>query len=100
MSNGTSQHILSTSANLLGFCLFVLTSIHLSDSSKKSYINEFTSIIALLLIVSVIFSFLSIRAKKIENEIKYENIADFFFFVSIIGIFLIIIFMIIKYWSI
>lgn len=100
MANTTSQHILSTSANLLGFCLFVLTSIHLNNASKNTLIDELTSVVALFLIVSVIFSFLSIRTDNTENEEKYENIADWFFLFSIVGILFVIVFMVIKYWSI
>ncbi|MDD2368653.1 MAG: hypothetical protein PHQ90_05070 [Sulfuricurvum sp.] len=98
MANSTSQHILSTSANLLGFCLFVITSIHINNASKNNLIDEFTSIIALLLVGSVIFSFLSIRTQDVQKEEKLENIADQFFFISIIGILFIILFMVIKYW--
>jgi len=35
MSNKTSQHILGTSANLIGFCLFIITSLHLTKKMKK-----------------------------------------------------------------
>lgn len=100
MANTTSQHILSTSTNLLGFCLFVLTSIHLNNASKDTLVDELTSVVALFLIVSVIFSFLSIRTEDLEKEKKYENIADWFFFIAIIGILFVIVFMVIKYWSI
>jgi len=100
MANTTSQHILSTSTNLLGFCLFVLTSIHLNNASKDTLVDELTSIVALFLIVSVIFSFLSIRTDDPNKEKKYENIADWFFFIAIIGILFVIVFMVIKYWSI
>ncbi|MDD2266473.1 hypothetical protein [Sulfuricurvum sp.] len=98
MANSTSQHILSTSANLLGFCLFVITSIHINNASKNNFIDEFTSVIALLLVGSVIFLFLSIRTQDIQKEEKLENIADKFFFIAIIGILFIILFMVIKYW--
>lgn len=97
MANNTSQHILSTSSNLLGFCLFVITSIHINNAFKNSLIDEFTSIIALFLSVSVIFSFLSIRTNDIKKEEKLENIADIFFFISIIGILFIILYMIIEH---
>ena len=31
MANNTSQHILNSSASLLGFCLFVITSLHITN---------------------------------------------------------------------
>lgn len=39
MANNTSQHILSTAANLLGFCLFVITSIHISNKSEAGLVD-------------------------------------------------------------
>lgn len=52
MANKTSQHILGTSANLLGFCLFIITSLHLTNHAENSLIDEFTAIIALFLTIS------------------------------------------------
>jgi len=98
MANTTSQHILGTSANLLGFCLFVITSLHATNSSKNSLIDEYTSIIALLLTASSFLSFLSIKTQDIKKEQYLEKIADKLFFVSLIGIFGIIVYMVVKYW--
>lgn len=100
MSNKTSQHILNTSANLLGFCLIVITSLHMTNSTKGNLIDEFTSVIALLLTVSSFFSFLSIKSQNSKREQKLENIADNFFLISIIGILAIILFMVKTYWLI
>ncbi len=91
MGNNTSQHILSTSANLLGFCLFVITSLHISNFSEASIIDELTSVIAILLICSCLFSFNSIRTKNQKREMIMESIADYLFYVSLIGILIIII---------
>jgi hypothetical protein len=54
MANKTSKHILATAANLLGFCLFIITSLHLTNKSENNLIDEFTSII------------LSINLKKLQ----------------------------------
>lgn len=97
MSNNTSQHILSTAANLLGFCLFVITTFHVTNASQTSLIDEFTSLIALLLSFSCFFSFLSIRSKKELNERKYETIADYLFVVSLVGIVVIIFLLVFKF---
>jgi hypothetical protein len=96
MANKTSQHILSTSANLLGFCLFIITALHLSDANETSLIDEFTSVIAILLIISSVFSFVSIRTKNSKKEIVLETIADYFFLGSLVGIFIVIIFILIN----
>jgi hypothetical protein len=91
MANKTSQHILSTSANLLGFCLFVITSLHVSDKAESSIIDELTSVIALLLTFSCFFSFISIRIENKKYEVQLETIADYLFIGSLTGIFIILI---------
>ena len=91
MANHTSQHILSTSANLLGFCLIVLTSLHISDKTAMGFLDEFTSVVAVLLIISCLFSFISIRSSVKERELLLEKIADYFFITSLIGILIIIV---------
>ena len=90
MANTTSQHILNTSANLLGFCLFVITSLHITNTAETTKIDEFTSVIALLLTFSCIFSFASIRTTNPKRELRLETIADYLFMASLIGILIII----------
>jgi hypothetical protein len=97
MPNNTSQHILNTSANLLGFCLFVITSLHISNSTESSIIDEFTSVIALLLTFSCMLSFLSIRTQSKLREQRLEAFADYLFFISLVGIFIIILFIALKF---
>ena len=91
MANNTSSHILSTAANLLGFCLFVITSIHISNKAELSFIDEFTSVVAVLLIFSCFFSFYSIRTNDEMVEKKLETIADYFFMIALVGILLIVV---------
>jgi len=98
VANKTSQHILSTAANLLGFCLFIITSFHLTDRSENSLIDEFTSVVALALTISSVFSFLSIRSDDARREVRLESVADIFFIISLAGIFLIIVFITLKFW--
>jgi hypothetical protein len=90
MSNTTSQHILNTSANLLGFCLFVITSLHFTDKAESSIIDELTSGIAILLTISCLFSFFSIRTSKHIIEKRLETVADYLFIISLLGILIII----------
>ena len=90
MANNTSQHILNTSATLLGFCLFVITSLHISNKIETHAIDEFTSLIAILLTFSCVFSFVSIRTKNSSKERRLETIADYFFVASLLGILIII----------
>ena len=99
MANKTSQHILATAANLLGFCLFIITSLHLSNQSENNLIDEFTSVVALCLTISCVLSFISLRTENKKREYEMEKIADYLFILSLIGIFGIIIFIIINFWN-
>ncbi|MBN2237252.1 MAG: hypothetical protein JW729_06810 [Bacteroidales bacterium] len=99
MANKTSQHILGTSANLLGFCLFVITSLHVLDKAELSIIDELTSLVALFLTLSSVLSFVSIRTDNMRYEFKLEQIADYLFLISLIGILGIIIFITINFWA-
>jgi hypothetical protein len=92
MANTTSQHILSTSANLLGFCLFVITAFHIDNSIELHYIDDLTIVVALLLSISCLFSFAAIRTKNEDKEKRWETIADYFFIVALVGIMIIIVF--------
>lgn len=99
MANKTSHHILSTSANLLGFCLIVLTSLHLTDSTDNHILDELTSVIALLLTASTLLSFLSLRAAHAKKEELLERIADGLFLISLLGIIGIISFILFHFWQ-
>jgi len=90
MANNTSQHILNTSANLLGFCLFVITSLKLANRAEGIWIDGFTSVVALLLTISCFFSFFSIKTKNPLKEGRFESVANYFFIVSLTGILAII----------
>jgi hypothetical protein len=93
MQNKTSQHILSTAANLLGFCLVVTTSLHITNQAQTSHIDEFATVVGTLLIFSCFFSFFSIKSHNIIRQLKYEKVADYLFIFSLIGILLIILFL-------
>lgn len=97
MANNTSQHILSTAANLLGFCLFVITSIHINSKAEAGLVDEAASIIAVLLVFSCLFSFISIRTKNEKIEYYFEKIADILFFLSLIGVLLVIVLIALKF---
>ena len=92
MPNNTSQHILSTSANLLGFCLFVITALHISNQEQRTLIDEFTGVVAILLAASCLLSFASIRSNNDQRAGSLENIANFLFLLALVGILIIIVF--------
>ncbi len=97
MSNNTSPHILNTSANLLGLCLIVITSFHVTNNSAASIIDELTSVVAVMLVVSCTCSFLSIRTKRPTRGYRLENIADYLFIASLAGILIIILLIMLNF---
>lgn len=99
MANKTSQHILGTAANLLGFCLFIITSLHLTDKAEISLVVEFTSLVALIPIASSVLSFVSIRTESPKRESNYERVTEYMFLLALIGIFAIIIFLVFAFWN-
>ena len=97
MAQNTSPHILGTASNLLGFCLLVITSLHMTNQAQSSHVDEFTSIIAFLLVLSSCFSFFSMRSESPFKKKKLEVLADYLFMGSLAGILLIIFFLAINY---
>ncbi|MGQ9846606.1 MAG: hypothetical protein ACUVQP_03765 [Bacteroidales bacterium] len=87
MATTKSTHILSTSSNLLGFCLLVLTSIKISRFQEATIIDEFTGAAAILLMAASVLSFLSIRASKEKQSEYFEKVADVIFLIALLIIF-------------
>ncbi len=90
MSSEKSSNILSTSSNLLGFCLIVLTSLEVTNYSVKSVMDEFTGVAALFLGVSCVLSFLSIQSASERRSTHLEKGAVWFFLISLAVIFIVI----------
>lgn len=87
MQQNKSSHILNTSANLLGLCFIVLTSIKVSKMQDSTLIDETTALAIFLFMISCILSFLSIRKKDGISD-RLEKIADFVFLSGLIVLFL------------
>ena len=90
MSNNTSQQILPTAANLIGFSLFVITSMHVSDKAASSWVDEFVSVVTLMLTFSCLFSFIAIRTNVNTRRAQMEMFSEYTFIFSLLGILLII----------
>ncbi len=97
MANRTSQHILGTSSNLLGFCLFVITALHFTDKMELSIIDELTAIISVLLALSSILSFISIRTDNEQMERRMESAAEYAFIIALSGIAIVILMITLNY---
>ncbi len=87
LKSDKSQHILNASSNLLGICFIVLTSLKLLKLNSSTFIDECTAITMISLMVSCIFSFLSLRSVT-KRSMHYEKIADGVFLVSLLLMFL------------
>ena len=82
-----SPHILSTSANLLGFCFIVLTSVKISKLEQSSYIDEGAALAILIFMSSCLLSFLAMRSTE-TRSIKMERSADYFFLIGLVVLFI------------
>ena len=91
MTKNTSTHILSTSSNLLGFCFLVLTSIKITKLNATSLLDEFTGVASILLMISSVLSFLSIRSGNTHKGENYEKYAELIFLAALTIIFILII---------
>jgi ABC-type xylose transport system permease subunit len=89
--------LIKEAANLLGFCLCIITSLHITDKTENSIVDEVTAIIALLLVVSTVFSFIAIRTENKKREFEFERVADYIFLTSLFGVFVIILFLVFNF---
>src|ERR1035437_9993877 len=78
-----SSHILNTSANLLGFTFFVLISIKGLGLSQYGIADKITGICIVLFSFACFISFLSMKSTSEIRTKRYEDIADFIFFIGI-----------------
>ncbi|AZI26067.1 MAG: hypothetical protein ABWZ79_06110 [Pedobacter agri] len=86
MPENRSPHILSTSANLLGICFIVLTSLKKLNLVDDSLIDEFAVAAVMCFMTSCILSFISMRRERNKSQ-KLEKIADFVFLSGLIILF-------------
>jgi len=87
MKEDKSPHILNTSANLMGFCFIVLTSVKISNLKESSFIDEGAALAIILFMTSCLLSFLAMRSKNLSSN-KLERSADIFFLFGLIVLFI------------
>lgn len=87
MRENRSPHILNTSANLLGLCFIVLTSIKVSKMEDVTLIDETTALAILLFMTSCILSFISM-GKSMGKSQRLEKVADIIFLSGLVVLFL------------
>lgn len=88
MPEKRTPHILNTSANLLGLCFIVLTSIKVSKMQDSTLIDETTALAIILFMTSCILSFISMRRADDVKKDRLEKTADFIFLSGLIVLFL------------
>jgi hypothetical protein len=76
-----SQHILGTSANLLGICFAIFSVIRVLGRGDLTYIDEIAVVSVFLFLFSCLFSYVSMRSRK--RWLLYERIADFIFITAL-----------------
>ncbi|WP_316805505.1 hypothetical protein [Pedobacter nototheniae] len=86
MPENRSPHILSTSANLLGICFIVLTSLKKLNLADGSLIDEFAVLAVIIFMASCILSFISMRRERLASK-KLEKIADVIFLSGLVVLF-------------
>ena len=90
MKTSDAPHILNTSANLLGLCFIILTSLRaLGHASTIS--ESITGIAAVFFAVSCWYSFMSMKSKTDKKIERRELVADISFFIGLTIIMVIII---------
>jgi hypothetical protein len=87
MAENRSPHILSTSANLLGICFIVLTSLKKLALTDGSLIDEFAVAAVMFFMTSCILSFISMRRQQTASQ-RLEKAADLVFLSGLLVLFL------------
>lgn len=78
-----SPHILNTSANLLGFCFIVLTSVKTSKLQESTIIDEGAALAIIIFMGSCLLSFMAMRSVSLHAK-KLESIVDVLFLIGLI----------------
>lgn len=86
MAENRSPHILNTSANLLGICFIVLTSLKKLALTDGSLIDEFAVAAVMFFMTSCILSFIAMRRTKTSSQ-RLEKTADFIFLSGLVILF-------------
>lgn len=93
-NNGLSNHILPTSANLLGICFLIFTIARTADKSDATLLDELAGVGVGIFLLASICSYISLRTNR-EN--RFETFADIFFFTGLLLLAVTAILMIFKF---
>ena len=79
-----NSHILNAASNLLGIALLIVTGINITDNADKGYADEAGMVAALLLAVSCVVSYMSLR--RSDDGARLEAWADKIFMSGLIAL--------------
>ena len=91
MKTSDAPHILNTSANLLGLCFIILTSLRALGRTGGTISESATGVAAVFFAVSCWYSFMSMKSKTDKKIERREMFADVAFFIGLSIIMIIII---------
>lgn len=86
MKKETPQLILNVSGNLLGFCLIVITSLHIANFREGRFVDGLMLVVASLLTSASVLSFLAIKREGSSLASRLGLVSEYFFFSSLLGI--------------
>ena len=86
MSKENSPHILNTSANLLGICFLILTSLQVFKLKDDTIVDEVLAFAIFMFMTSCVLSFQSMTRKRIVNR-SYELVAEYIFLGGLFSLF-------------
>jgi len=79
-----SQHILPTSANLLGLCFLILSLKKLwKGDGLANFMDKLDGVALLIFLVASVLSYMSMRSKDDRSEL-YERVADIIFLAGLV----------------
>jgi hypothetical protein len=79
-----NSHILNAASNLLGIALLIVTGINITNHANGTYADEAGLVAALLLAVSCVVSYLSIR--RGDDGVRLETVADKIFLAGLLAL--------------
>jgi magnesium-transporting ATPase (P-type) len=83
-SNGkesVANHILPTSANLLGICFLIFSMAHFMDKAEATVLDECSAVTIVIFLLSSVCSYASLRSSKYR---ALEKVADFTFMTGLL----------------
>ena len=84
--NNKREHILNASSSLLGFSFVALTMMREFGLIHANNVDQFAALNVGIFTISVIFSFLAIRATSPVLARKYETVAEYVFMAGLLAI--------------